>query len=338
MKKPLLTKTFIIIVIVIIGLFAGSWRLVNSIGNYKDWWEWYKECKAPSAKLIILQTYYDGLLIPKLSSEEVVAQMAINHGLKRENKELIKMVQYYVYHGDEKVIRKLIDNLSLEVEISLPKQSDSESIFIRYSGISYFILENDLRTTDIEVDFQEAEISDRKPHDPPGPLKAVAPYLHEQLHEYADSANYPEMVYLIMELISSNEPYVEKLLRIENGQAVYTDEGGYFANIDWHSRELVDKDVLTYLRIYVNYRDWPILKESVEWRLENYPGGWLSNVKIREMLEIVDRQGVDAAYDFYLKNLSLPKIESGDVRARRAEFGIQKKIFKTLCELGVLCG
>ena len=68
-----------------------------------------------------------------------------------------------------------------------------------------------------------------------------------------------------------------------------------------YSQQLFYDDILAYLRIYVNYKDWPTIKEDAEYEITNYPCGWRDWHTIKEVLKIAEEEGVEPAYDLYME-------------------------------------
>jgi hypothetical protein len=274
MKKHILIKILIILLpVLIVSLyFVAPWfPLVYTY--LADWWEARQE-REPTVKE--MRKYYENLPEPKLTSEAVITQMVKQKGLLRNNPGLIKMVEWYVYHGDKQVIKQLIANLPFEVELSLPEERE-KGMSLRGRdtvGKSFFILQNKW-----------------------GLLKNVSSVLHEELHRYAAVKADVHLIYLIIRLIGCNDPLVK---RSEN-DVHYIEGGGVYHDIDWYTEDLVQRDVLAYLRIYVNYKNWPTVRDTIVSIFVHYPGDWLHSSIMRDVLSVADEKGVEAAYELFLK-------------------------------------
>lgn len=289
-KKHLLIKLLVILLLIfVVGLYFGSRWIVVGYNRYTDWSKLRQGRKAAIDKNDKLRKYYQSLPKPVLSSDFVVFQMSDQKGLLLEQEQLIKAVEWYVYHGDQNVIKQLVANLPFEVELNLPEESEtSTSIFIRDTvGKSYSILQNHWGN------------SHMMPNVPAGVLTQISPVLHEELHRFAVDKPSPHLIYLIMELISYNEPHVEQLVSVSGEHYIYSDEGSFFDNTDWYTEELVCRDVLAYLRIYVNYKDWPTIREQVERSFHHYPGNWLDSAVMRKLLRVADEKGPEVAYELF---------------------------------------
>lgn len=68
-----------------------------------------------------------------------------------------------------------------------------------------------------------------------------------------------------------------------------------------YSQQLFYDDILAYLRTYVNYKDWPTIKEDSEYRITHYPCGWRDWDTIKEVLKIAEEEGVEPAYNLYME-------------------------------------
>lgn len=68
-----------------------------------------------------------------------------------------------------------------------------------------------------------------------------------------------------------------------------------------YAQQLFYDDILAYLRIYVNYKDWPTIKEDAEYEITHYPCGWRDWHTIKEVLKIAEEEGVEPAYNLYME-------------------------------------
>lgn len=269
MKKSIIVTISLLLNVV---LFCSvTWFLFIHTRLMNPWESWQKS--DPTVEE--MRYYYKSLAVTKLTSKEVVCQMIEQKGLLHENDELIEMTDYYVYHGSKRVIRQLIDNLQNEVELRLPEETVNRSdVFTRdVIGKSYSILQNKLRLL---------------PH--------VSPVLHDELFRFSTSKDKPHLIYLIMELISSNDCPIAK----PDTDRDYTSGGGVYYDIDWYTEGLVERDVLAYIRIYVNYKEWPSLRSSIVSRFHHFPGEWLDSKIMRDVLSLADEKGVEHAYQVFL--------------------------------------
>jgi hypothetical protein len=270
MKRNIATAIIFLFVLVVGFFFAIPWFPV--LGDRFSNWTWSWQEREPTVEE--MRKYYEKLAVPNLTSEQVIARMAEQKGLSKDDTELTRMVDYYVYHANKRVIRQLVGNLQFEVQVAFPEETGS--IFLRGRdtlGKSYSILKNQW-----------------------GFLRAISPVLHEELFRYSTHKDKPHLVYLIMGLICSND---RPLKRPENDRD-YMEGGGVYYDVDWYSQDLVDRDVLAYLRIYANYEGCPTIRDSVLARFNHYPGDWLDSAIMRDVLSLADEQGVQPAYSLYL--------------------------------------
>ena len=95
---------------------------------------------------------------------------------------------------------------------------------------------------------------------------------------------------------------------------------------DWHTSDIVFKDIKAYLRIYSTYENWPTLRMQVyrrlhrytsQWvrrepdRISNVGNGWISSQDRIELLRITDEEGYEAAISFLHKLLGREETERG---------------------------
>ena len=124
----------------------------------------------------------------------------------------------------------------------------------------------------------------------------ICTILHEKLWHYSTVESEPHKLYFIMSLINAK------------GELYW----------DWHSSDIVLKDIKAYLRIYTTYENWPTLRMEVytrlnrytsQWvrrepdRISNVGNGWISAQDRDELLRIADEQGYEAAVSFLRKRL-----------------------------------
>ena len=269
MKKNIIVT--IILILIAVLFFSASWypfihtRLMNR-------WE---SSQQRDPKVEEMRAYYKSLAVPKFTSKEVVSRMVEKNGLLHEDEELIEMTEYYVYHGSKRVIRQLVANIQFEVELRLPEETVNRTDVFTSNviGKSYSILQNRQRLL---------------PH--------VSPVLHDELFLFSTSKEKPYPIYLIMGLISSNDHLIAK----PETDKDYASGGGVYYDIDWYTEGLVERDVLAYLRIYVNYKEYPSLRSSVVSRFHHFPGDWLDPSIMRDVLSLADEKGIEHAYQVFL--------------------------------------
>lgn len=270
-----------LLLLLLIVLYIASPLFPIAYSHLIHWWELYQN-REPSAKEML--KYYENLPQPTLTSAALVEKMKEQKGLLRENEQLVRTAEYYAYHGRKDVIKQLIANLLYEVELRLPEERErGTSINGRdIIGKSYSILKNRW-----------------------GLMKDISPVLHEELHRYAEINSNPHLIYLIMELIGSNDPLIQR----PDNDPNYFAGGGVYYDIDCYTEELVCKDVLAYLRIYSKYNDWPTIRDYVVGSLQHYPGDWLDRATNRNILSIADEKGIDAAYARFLEWFNTGRID-----------------------------
>jgi len=70
---------------------------------------------------------------------------------------------------------------------------------------------------------------------------------------------------------------------------------------DFYGQLLFYDDILAYLRIYANYKDWPEIKSRCERILIEYPCAWRDFSTIYEVLKIAEEKGPEPAYELYMQ-------------------------------------
>jgi hypothetical protein len=111
------------------------------------------------------------------------------------------------------------------------------------------------------------------------PTEVVVRLFHWEFHKYAESAE--------------TEPhFIYYLARSILGKMRLTDEMRYYQQIFYD-------DIFAFLKIYVNYRNWPSIRELIKNNITNYPCGWSDRETIEEVLRIADSQGVEPAFELY---------------------------------------
>ena|GEM_PF-6898009 len=110
--------------------------------------------------------------------------------------------------------------------------------------------------------------------------KHLGRILHRELLGYsADSKTDPHLIYLIMECIHDNDK-----------------------NDDyWRSRHFFCDDMLAYIRIYANYKEWPTVTEYAARAIRMYPSDWFDNDTMNEVLQLARREDSEAAYGLYMQ-------------------------------------
>jgi len=328
MKKNTLIRTVIVgLTVTVVSLYFSAPWVPIAYRYLRHWWRWEVKYKQHIPTADEMRRYYENLPAPGFTSEQVIAQMKEQKGLLRGNTKLIKQVEWYVYLGDKRVIKQLVANLPFEVDLILPsEQNNFKMIFKDTIGKSLSILGNSSGKNTFEMICNDStwesyrnfrngwdpdvnnwypksysySVISQLPHITRGLLIHISPVLHEELHQQAaNEITDPNFIYLLLKLIESNEPRITKAPSGEN--KVYVREKTFYANTDWYTDQLVREDVLAYLRIYANYKDWPIIRGCVRSRLLRYPGDWLASIDMMEVISLADKKGVEPAYELYLK-------------------------------------
>jgi hypothetical protein len=110
-----------------------------------------------------------------------------------------------------------------------------------------------------------------------GANKEVGPVLHGALWTYASEKIRPDLIYLL-------------LLRLADlsCEEYYTDES-------------VKKDIFSYLHIYLDYKDYPVIRVQVESLISRYGAGrWHWNGAMQKVYELANKEGLDVAFNYYL--------------------------------------
>ena len=98
-----------------------------------------------------------------------------------------------------------------------------------------------------------------------------------------------------------------------------------------YAQQLFYDDILAYLRIYVNYKDWPTIRGDVEYEITHYPCGWRDWHTIKEVLKIAEEQGAEPAYELYMQRYRSNYQKFSSITRDLYEW--KKKIYKSYeCE------
>ena len=98
-----------------------------------------------------------------------------------------------------------------------------------------------------------------------------------------------------------------------------------------YAQQLFYDDILAYLRIYVNYKNWPTIKEDVKYKITRYPCGWRDWNTIDEVLKIAEEQGAEPAYELYMQRYRSNYQKFSSITRDLYEW--KKKIYKSYeCE------
>lgn len=68
-----------------------------------------------------------------------------------------------------------------------------------------------------------------------------------------------------------------------------------------HFQRIFHDDIMAYLSIYANYRDWPTLTNEARQCIVDYPCGWRSWESIDEVLKLALQEGAEVAYVLYFE-------------------------------------
>ncbi|MCK4822942.1 hypothetical protein KA005_44690 [bacterium] len=209
--------------------------------------EWIKKRRA----------YLESLEEPKLSGEEVAAILKKEKGIK--TRELYDMADWYVYNGDEDVIKQIIANRQFEMKISLPEERGEKAVGTHTNYTVYEGYNGPYWNTDIE--------------------KLVH---HQEMYRYvAREDTDPHFIYYLIAIAPGND---KKNLK----------KNSYF-------QQVFHDDILTYIRVYVNYKDWPTIKEYAKNEIIDYLCDWRDWDTLDEVLKIADEKGAKSAYELYMQ-------------------------------------
>lgn len=292
MKKRIIVLVTVILLLVMALVLYVLIPCFPVLTNYFDELKWSWENREPTAEQ--MKKYYDKLTKPTLTSEKVIAKMQEDKGLYNDNTKLCQMVEWYVYNGNIDVIRQLIANLEFEVERRMSKEDFYVSV--TDTGRSYSILKNQW---DLFPD--------------------IGPVLHEELHKYAAETNMNyKLIDNITALISQDNRY---RIKINNKGKDIIRVGGKYTysnyindNFSWYTDEIMQQDILAYLRIYAASKsnDRYLLRDSIHSTLATLIGFYYIDssretsivpVKLLDkLLMLADEKGAESAYEHYLEN------------------------------------
>lgn len=235
-------------------------------------------------------------------------------------------VRYYISMYNRKLIEYLIDNIDRAMVITIYPDQREEHEFFRikpYADIQqYQSGEHQITHQDKESVTYTTPVHSRRSGFSTGTYVRgsrtikrilsetypsdffICTILHEKLWHYSTVESEPHKLYFIMELINEKEEL-------------------YW---DWHTSDIVFKDIKAYLRIYSTYENWPTLRMQVyrrlhrytsQWvrrepdRISNVGNGWISSQDRIELLRITDEEGYEAAISFLHKLLGREETERG---------------------------
>lgn len=257
--------------------------------------------------------YYENLPTPpkKMTSQKVVAIMKKLGGLLEKDSELIRTVEWYVYKGNKRVIKQLIVNLENEIEVYWPQET---KILTNHASVPDDLTKKSLRLYMANRTNRACILNNRgrsykilsNPH---GLFWAVNPIVHQEFHRIASltDVNKPDLIYLFFCLMGKNEKIIEK----DCDDPDFEHGGGKYHDIYWYNEELVKEDVLAFLRVYKNYKAYEEFRDF-NWVIE-YPGDWLSLGVMKKAFELVDKDGVETGYQYFLDHFEegMQLIDSG---------------------------
>jgi hypothetical protein len=72
----------------------------------------------------------------------------------------------------------------------------------------------------------------------------------------------------------------------------------------YYGQLLFYDDILAYLRVYANYKEWPTIRSMCERGITEYPCVWRDLSTIEEVLKIADEKGAEPAHRLYMQRYS----------------------------------
>lgn len=275
-NRRLIVFLLVSVAVTVIAAYSAYPWIGRAYFHYGNWCADRAKKKASIAEVREANDHYESLRKPSLTENQAVEAMKTRGCLPNEDRDFLRTVEYYAYHGSEVVISQLVTNLRDETELSLPEETEgSDTVFLRdVKGKSYSILLNR--------------------H---GVLKSLAPALHIELHRRAPNETSAHMAYLLITLIVSNEQLVPR----SDYDVLYRGGGGVYHDIDWYTAELVHKDVMACLQVYHRFQSWPTIRDVVKSYLYHYPGDWLDWEVVKRCLYLAEMEGPDIAYGQFVQ-------------------------------------
>jgi len=113
---------------------------------------------------------------------------------------------------------------------------------------------------------------------PLGSTRTATQIWHHELLKYAESKDTnPRFIYFIMRNMPVNDRKT------------------------WFFEQVFRDDILSYLRIYANYKSWPTIRDEIKDCLTRYRCGWRDWDTIDEVLKTADEEGPKQAYDLFMR-------------------------------------
>ncbi|OHB53152.1 MAG: hypothetical protein A2Y12_09375 [Planctomycetes bacterium GWF2_42_9] len=111
-----------------------------------------------------------------------------------------------------------------------------------------------------------------------GANKQIGPVLHSIFHQYTTGEMNAGEVYLLL-----------KLLDAPSFQECFTDDS-------------VKMDVLSCLKVYTKFNQYPAIRASIRDLLDDYKGNYHTTDHLDKVFNLAESQGVDTAFNYYLSD------------------------------------